>query len=187
MSQGWRSQYRRPVVRSRDWLEHRGACKLGDMLVVKLSELLGQPGASTFLRGVVAGGRFANAYLFHGPSGVGKGTAALAFARALLCERGAGRREAAPGLFDAAPPASATRADDACGACPACLKAGDLQHPDLRFLFPVAGEERELDQTIAETLEQLRADPLFVFSYEKASSIRLSITRDLIRMDDAFS
>src|SRR5882672_682129 len=80
MSQGWRSQYRRPVVRSRQWLEHRGACKLGDMLVVKLSELLGQPGASTFLRGVVAGGRFANAYLFHGPSGVGKGTAALAFA-----------------------------------------------------------------------------------------------------------
>src|SRR5206468_5943308 len=42
-------------------------------------------------------------------------------------------------------------------------------------------EERELDKTIAETLEQLRADPLFVFGYEKAASIRLSITRDLLR------
>src|SRR5882762_3638698 len=97
----------------------------------KLSELLDQPGASTFLRGVVAGGRFANAYLFHGAPGVGKGTAALAFARALLCERGAGRHVEAPGLFDAAPPAAAPSADDACGECPACRKAADLQHPDL--------------------------------------------------------
>ena len=147
----------------------------------KLSELLGQPGASTFLRGVVAGGRFANAYLFHGAPGVGKGTAALAFARALLCERGAGRRDAAPGLFDAPAPMAGAPADDACGVCQACIKAADLQHPDLRFLFPVSGEERELDKTIANTFEQMRADPLFVFAYEKAASIRLSLTRDLIR------
>ncbi len=32
------------------------------------------------LGGLQAGGRYANAYLFHGPAGVGKGTAALAFA-----------------------------------------------------------------------------------------------------------
>ncbi|HEV2104844.1 MAG TPA: DNA polymerase III subunit delta', partial [Candidatus Eisenbacteria bacterium] len=54
---------------------------------VTLARLLGQPEVSTFLRGLVARGRFANAYLFHGPPGTGKGTAALAFARALLCER----------------------------------------------------------------------------------------------------
>jgi DNA polymerase-3 subunit delta' len=154
---------------------------LGPMPAVKLSELIGQPAASAFLRGVVAGGRFANAYLFHGAPGVGKGTAALAFARALLCERGAGRREEPPGLFDAAPPAAAGPADDACGECPACLKAADLQHPDLRFLFPVAGEESKLDDTIKETLERMRGDPLFVFTYEKASSIRLSRTREIIR------
>ncbi len=154
---------------------------LGAMPAVKLSELLGQPEASAFLRGVVAGGRFANAYLFHGAPGVGKGTAALAFARALLCERGAGRRDAPPGLFDAPAPAAAATADDACGECAACLKAADLQHPDLRFLFPVSGEERELDKTIGETLEELRADPLYVFNYEKAASIRLSLTRELVR------
>jgi DNA polymerase-3 subunit delta' len=154
---------------------------LGPMPAVKLSELLGQPGASVFLRGVVAGGRFANAYLFHGAPGVGKGTAALAFARALLCERGAGSRDEPPGLFDAAPPAASTPADDACGECQACIKAADLQHPDLRFLFPVSGEESKLDATINETLEQMRGDPLFVFTYEKASSIRLSLTRELIR------
>jgi DNA polymerase-3 subunit delta' len=133
------------------------------MAMVALSELLGQPAAASFLRGVVAGGRYANAYLLYGPMGVGKGTAALAFARALLCE---GRDHAG---------------DDACGACPACLKSAGLLHPDLKFLFPVSGEERELDQTVAETLEQLRHDPLFVFSYDKPASIRLSLTRELLR------
>jgi DNA polymerase-3 subunit delta' len=156
------------------------------MPIVRLADLIEQPAAGAFLRGVVAGGRAANAYLFHGPPGVGKGTAALAFARALLCERGAGARPEAPGLFDApaaktpAKPAAAP-ADDACGACPACAKTASFQHPDLKFLFPVSGEEKELDDTVFETLEQLRDDPLFVFTYEKAASIRLSITRELIR------
>ena len=153
------------------------------MTVVRLSELLGQPGPSAFLRGVVAGGRFANAYLFLGPAGVGKGTAALAFARALLCDARSGTKAQA-GLFDA--PASAPGApdappDDACGVCPACLKAAALQHPDLKFLFPVSGEEKELDTTVAETQQALRDDPLFVFQYEKAASIRLSLTRELLR------
>ena len=158
----------------------RGACILPPMPTVKLAELIDQPAAASFLRGVVAGGRFANAYLFHGAPGVGKGTAALAFARALLCERGAGRRAEPAGLFDAPLPAAGP-ADDACGECPACLKAASLQHPDLRFLFPVSGEERDLDETVAETLAAWREDPLFVFAYEKFASIRLSLTHDVLR------
>src|SRR2546427_4290942 len=103
------------------------------MLGVSLSQLLGQDEVSAFLKGVVAGGRFANAYLFHGPAGVGKCTAALSFARALLCERIAG---AAPAGAGGAPGAGTPR-DDACGACASCRKSAALQHPDLRFLFPV--------------------------------------------------
>jgi len=151
------------------------------MASVKLSELLGQPETSAFLRGVVAGGRYANAYLFHGPAGIGKGTAALAFARALLCERGAAAAGPQGGLLGPAPGAAGAPADDACGACAGCLKAGALQHPDLKFLFPVSGEERELDETIAATLAAMREDPLFVFAYEKAASIRLTMTRELLR------
>jgi len=150
--------------------------------IVRLADIIGQPAAVEFLRGVVAGGRFANAYLFHGPAGVGKGTAALAFARALLCEHGGGAPSGAPGLFDEPiPPTGAALPDDACGGCAACGKSATLQHPDLKFLFPVSGEEKELDGTVAETIAALREDPLFVFTYEKASSIRLSLTRELIR------
>jgi DNA polymerase-3 subunit delta' len=132
------------------------------MSLRRISELLAQDDAVRFLKGVVAGGRPANAYLFQGPAGVGKGTAALAFARALLCERRA-------------------ETGDACGTCPACIRSAALQHPDFKFLFPVSGEERELDTTVGDTLAALRSDPLFVFQYEKAASIRLSMTRELLR------
>jgi DNA polymerase-3 subunit delta' len=153
------------------------------MLTATLSTLLGQPEVSAFLRGIVGRGRYANAYLFHGPHGVGKGTAALAFARAAICERvpGAAAVDAGPSLFDAAPVATAaSTGDDACGECRGCRMSASLQHPDLKFLFPVSGEERSLEGTIEETLEELRKDPLFVFQYEKAASIRISQTRELI-------
>jgi DNA polymerase-3 subunit delta' len=150
------------------------------MLTATLSTLLGQPEVSAFLRGIVGRGRYANAYLFHGPHGVGKGTAALAFARAALCERvpGAAAADAGPSLFGDAP--AAATGDDACSECRGCHMSATLQHPDLKFLFPVSGEERSLEGTIEETLEELRKDPLYVFQYEKAASIRISQTRELI-------
>uniref|UniRef100_A0A832MK46 DNA polymerase III subunit delta n=1 Tax=Eiseniibacteriota bacterium TaxID=2212470 RepID=A0A832MK46_UNCEI len=151
------------------------------MPVVTLSELLAQDRAAAFLRGVVAGRRYANAYLFHGPAGVGKGTAAFAFARALLCDGVAPRAAQAPGLFDAPPAPVAAAADDACGRCAGCGKVARLQHPDLKFLFPVSGEEKTLDDTILETTRQVVEDPFFVFQYEKFASIRLSLTRELLR------
>ena len=147
---------------------------------ILLSQLIGQSAAQTFLRHTVESGRVANAYLLHGPPGVGKGTAAIAFARALLCDsRGT---LAQGGLFDST--ATATPAgppDDACGVCSACTRTAGLQHPDLKFLFPVSGEEKDLAKTIPETIEAWREDPLFVFTYEKAASIRLFLTRELLR------
>jgi len=152
------------------------------MLTATLSTLLGQAEVSAFLRGLVARGRYANAYLFHGPHGVGKCTGALAFARAALCERVAGAAAAdhGPSLFDETPANAPTLGDDACGECRGCRMSGTLQHPDLKFLFPVSGEERSLEATVEETLDELRKSPLYVFQYEKAASIRISQTRELI-------
>jgi DNA polymerase-3 subunit delta' len=153
------------------------------MLDVKLATLLGQPEVSVFLRGIVARGRYANAYLLHGPHGVGKCTAALAFARAALCERvaGAAPAESEPSLFGGDSASAATgHGDDSCGECRGCRLSQTLQHPDLRLVFPLSGEEKTLEDTVIETYEQLREDPLFVFQYEKAASIRISQTRKLL-------
>ena len=164
------------------------------MLGVPLSSFsAGQPRATDSLRGLVARGRFANAYLFHGPAGVGKMSMALAFARAILCRSTPAETPArlAPevqgGLFAAEPaPAAAAKApagpaDDACGECGACRKAATLSHPDLKLLFPVTGEEKHLDELIEQTWAELRENPLFVFRYDKFASIRLSQTRELLK------
>lgn len=159
------------------------------MPAITLTQLLGQPEVSAFLRGIVARQRYGNAYLFQGPAGVGKGTAALAFARAALCDRVPGaatsavRGDEAPSLFAAAaaPPPAPAAGDDACGACPPCARSASLQHPDLKFLFPISGEEREAEASVGETLQAMRDDPFFTFRYDKAASIRVSQTRELQR------
>lgn len=125
-----------------------------------LSAVIGQDRAVGVLRSMIKGGRLANAYLFDGPWGVGKTRAALALASTLLCTRAG---------------------TDACGECNGCRKSQRLLHPDLRFLFPVSGEEASLDATLGETLEAMRADPLYLFTYEKAASIRISLTRELLK------
>ena len=59
-----------------------------------------------------ARGRIAGSYLFVGPPGVGKGTFAVALAKALLCEK------PAPGLVP-------------CGGCRSCIQAAAGSHPDI--------------------------------------------------------
>ena len=72
----------------------------------KFADLLAQDHVAAALRGAVAGGRVAHGYLFAGPRGVGKTTAARILAMALNCERrGAGAGEGEP-----------------CGECPSCIR-----------------------------------------------------------------
>ncbi len=77
----------------------------------------GQDRAVALLRRALRARRIAHAYLFAGPPGVGKMTAALEFARALVCPNGA----------DAA---------DACGVCSHCGKASRGTHPDIHVIEP---------------------------------------------------
>lgn len=52
--------------------------------VTMLDQVLGQTGAKRLLQAAMASGRVHHAWIFHGPTGVGKRTAAVAFAAALL-------------------------------------------------------------------------------------------------------
>ena len=70
-----------------------------------------QPDAKRLLRAAVAEGP-AHAYLFHGPPGVGKRTAALALAAALIGDEGRVRRRAHPDLYVVEPIGDQIRIDD---------------------------------------------------------------------------
>ena len=86
------------------------------------------------LQHTVASDRIAGAYLFVGPTGVGKETVAHYFAQLIFCQR------------EAQPPT-------VCGACLACRKVDSGNHPDLQFIRPDGsllkiGQIRELQKQI---------------------------------------
>src|SRR5712671_5607360 len=73
----------------------------------RFSDLIVQEHIAAALRGAVAGGRVAHGYLFAGPRGVGKTTAARILAMALNCERRG---------------AAGTPAGEPCGECDSCTR-----------------------------------------------------------------
>jgi len=83
---------------------------------VALEALATQPRVAELLRRALAGGRLAHAYEFVGPAGSGRTRAAIAFAAALLCERGG------------------------CGGCRVCAAVEAGQHPDVHLIVPTPPE-----------------------------------------------
>ncbi|PWH14717.1 MAG: DNA polymerase III subunit delta' [Anaerolineae bacterium] len=81
---------------------------------------IGNAAAVALLRSHVAHGSLRQAYLFSGPSGVGRRTLALRFAQAVNCLN---------------PP----QAGEFCGVCRACHLLAEMRHPDLEI---VAAEQR---------------------------------------------
>ncbi len=79
----------------------------------RFSDLLAQDHVAAALRGAVAGARVAHGYLFAGPRGVGKTTAARILAMALNCERRAGAEAAGEGEGARGEP---------CGECESCTR-----------------------------------------------------------------
>jgi DNA polymerase-3 subunit delta' len=90
------------------------------------AELVDQDHAVLLLRTAARTGRVAHAYLFAGPAGVGRRSAAQAFAQLLNCHR---------------PDA------DACGRCPACEAIAAGRHPDVRVVDVARGVLLDPDDT----------------------------------------
>jgi DNA polymerase-3 subunit delta' len=86
---------------------------------VNWAAVVGQPLAVRLLRRAVETGKVAHAYLFAGPTGVGKRTVARLLAQALLC------RAPLPG-------------GEPCGRCSACVRltAEPPTHPDIHLVEP---------------------------------------------------
>jgi DNA polymerase-3 subunit delta' len=74
------------------------------------ADIVGQDQALAILRRALASGRLGHAYLFDGPTGVGKSTAALALGLALICP---------------------VRPAEGCGRCDQCQRVLGRNHPDV--------------------------------------------------------
>ena len=102
--------------------------------LTKLADLLGQDRALDAIRAGLESGRIPNGWLFAGPRGVGKMTAALATAAAANCGP-AGDGGDGGGLFGPAPSeAPKGPKSDADGTCASCRKIAAGNHPDVRVV-----------------------------------------------------
>jgi DNA polymerase-3 subunit delta' len=84
---------------------------------VKFTDILDQETAVKALRSALEKDRVAHAYLFMGPSGVGRKLAARVFAQALNCENRCGH--------------------DPCGTCQICRLIASGKHPDVQTMVPM--------------------------------------------------
>lgn len=110
--------------------------------------VIGQDRVVETLRRALSRDRVAHAYLFHGPEGSGKRAAAIAFARALECERGG---------------------DAACDECGACGRSRRLLHPDIQVLLPQPADAKP--EEVRERLDRLAAEPYATIDFVRRSSL----------------
>lgn len=88
-------------------------------------DLLGQEKAAAYLRTAVERDAVSHAYLFVGPPGSGKKSAARAFACALFCD------------------------DKGCGGCGTCFRVQKGYHPDVRIIAPEGAASYLVEQVRA--------------------------------------
>jgi DNA polymerase-3 subunit delta' len=98
------------------------------------AEIIGHPKQVEVLRVALAHGRLHHAYLFVGTSGVGKRTIGLSLAKAVHCSTATG---------------------DFCDTCVHCARIRDSNHPDVRFIEPLAGKKEISIQQIRELEKEL--------------------------------
>ena len=88
---------------------------------MRFSDIRGCSALADALAGMVDSGRIPHAIMFHEDDGGGGIPLVLAFLQYLYCQD--------------------RRRGDSCGECPECNKIGKLIHPDVHFIFPVAGKD----------------------------------------------
>lgn len=108
-------------------------------------DILGHEKEIDMLKRAVKGGRVAHAYLFAGPSGIGKRRLAYTLAAALNCSLDGG----GAGLFGVA--------DDGlpCGVCEDCRLIEGKTHPNIIEVFPVDRDGKGADDGLIR-VEQIR-------------------------------
>jgi DNA polymerase-3 subunit delta' len=84
------------------------------------NNIIGQKQQIRTLRKALDTGRFAHAYLFTGPEGSGKESAAFEIASLFNCRS-----------------SEDSEIEGACGTCPDCMQIQSFMHPNVEYIFPV--------------------------------------------------
>jgi len=100
--------------------------------------------------------RIAHAYMFYGPDGSGKESFALEFAKSLNCEDSEQRP---------------------CQICPTCQKITQMNHPDIKFIFPESKSWTSKD--IQQKLQIKAANPYLGINSIGPASIGIDRIREL--------
>lgn len=159
-------------------------------------DIIGQAEIKQQLAEMVQQNRLSHALLFLGKEGSGALSLALAFAQFVVCEKVNGKNTAAlgPSLFGDEPATPNLKPQtQACGECPACVKAQQLVHPDIHFSYPVvtkkAGSPPLSADYITEWREFIKTYPYgnaydwlqFIGAENKQGNITAHECNDIIR------
>lgn len=133
------------------------------------SNVIGQERAKGILRSALQNQMLPNAYLFHGPEGVGKDAVAIEVAKAANCLE--------PKM----------NAAEACDECVHCIQIGLLSSPLVNYHFALAkdvdsdggGQKDEDLDTIREELAAKALDPYHNISIPRAIAIQVGQVREL--------
>ncbi|MDX2023930.1 MAG: DNA polymerase III subunit delta' [Deltaproteobacteria bacterium] len=129
---------------------------------MRLAEVFGQNAAVSRLRRALEQKRVPHAYLFEGPDGVGKLTAAKALGLALLCRT-------MPGV--------------GCGTCETCTRAEAGLHPDLRVFAPQGRDikKEEADEVVALASERPHEAPARLLIIDEADKLNANAANCLLK------
>ena len=163
---------------------------------MQFKDIIGQVEVKGNLVELIQHNRLSHALLFIGKEGSGALPLSLAFAQYVVCEtvNGKAHHDIGPSLFGEQPATSNRQpATDSCAACPACMKAQQLVHPDIHFSYPVvtkkAGSPPISTDYISEWREFIKSYPYgnvydwlqFIGAENKQGNITAHECNDIIR------
>jgi len=135
---------------------------------MRFSEISGLEETKSILTNAVKNNHVAHAQLFYGLPGSASLSMALAYTAFVNCE--------------------SPSENDSCGTCPSCLKIDKHIHPDIHYIFPKAGKQKEADNSNVSSellslwrqflLEKPYGDLQEWAEYSSLGSKQLSISKD---------
>jgi DNA polymerase-3 subunit delta' len=129
---------------------------------MRLEELAGQDHAVALLLRAVELGRVPHAYLFDGPEGVGKRSAAVGLGLALICAQAPGK---------------------GCGRCDACRRILAGNHPDVRVIVPATLQilKEQTDEIVRLASSRPHEAPARVLVLDEADRLNPNSANSLLK------